>query len=123
MTYLVTSSQHITLKSGRLVHPGQEVSDIEAEESPGLIDRGALTQRSEDPPPPPPYEGLGMDELKAELEQRSIEFSAPPGTSKADLAALLEADDDDKAQKVTDPAASGAKQPASDSMPNKEEQK
>jgi pyruvate/2-oxoglutarate dehydrogenase complex dihydrolipoamide acyltransferase (E2) component len=39
------------------------------------------------------YSGLNMKELKAELTKRGVEFSAPPGTSKADLVALLEGDD------------------------------
>ena len=48
---------------------------------------------AETPAAPVDYSGFNMKELKAQLDERGIEYSAPPGTSKADLAALLTAAD------------------------------
>lgn len=66
----------------------------------------AVPVEAETPPPPvnPPAvpetyigEGWGMKALKAELDKRGVEYSAKPGTSKADLAKLLVANDAAKA--------------------------
>jgi|GEM_PF-4569498 len=83
----------------------QPKADDPAAEVPGEVEQPAPEAEASAAEPPegtakaekPDYSDLGMKELKAELERRGVEFSAPPGTSKAKLAALLEADDE-KAQ-------------------------
>jgi hypothetical protein len=45
MTYVVTSGHVVSLKSGRMVAPRDEVSNAEARENPRLIERGVLTER------------------------------------------------------------------------------
>lgn len=45
MTHVVTSDHVESLRSGRLVAPGEEVSDTEARQNPKLIDRGVLSER------------------------------------------------------------------------------
>ena len=48
MTYVVTSATKETLKSGRMVFPGQEIPDREAAPNTRLIVRGALIRRQEE---------------------------------------------------------------------------
>lgn len=45
MTYLVNSEHVESLRGGRLVGPGDEVSDADAKRNQHLIDRGVLTKR------------------------------------------------------------------------------
>ncbi len=108
MTFVVTSSKSETLKSGRMVFPGQEIPDQEAEPNTRLIERGALTLQQEageeekspppapDPTPSPP---------------------APPEGEKAEPSAT-----EPEAKSTSSRPSRRAKAPAS-SVPNKEVQK
>lgn len=45
MTYVVAGGHVESLKSGRLVSAGNEISNAEARENPRLIERGVLIER------------------------------------------------------------------------------
>lgn len=84
MTYVVTSPKKETLKNGRMVFPGQEIPDQEAETNPRLIERGALTLQQEageeekSPPPAPDPTPSPPDPPEGEkAEQPAPEPEAP----------------------------------------------
>jgi hypothetical protein len=47
MTHVVESGHVETLTGGRMVAPGEEISDAEARKNQKLIDRGVLSKRPE----------------------------------------------------------------------------
>jgi len=47
MTHVVESGHVETLTGGRMVAPGEEISDAEAKRNQKLIDRGVLSKRPE----------------------------------------------------------------------------
>ena len=47
MTHVVESGHVETLTGGRMVAPGEEISDAEAKRNPKLVDRGVLGKRPE----------------------------------------------------------------------------
>ena len=107
MTYVVTSSHQETLKSGRQVFPGQDVSNKEAEENPRLIERGALTQRQKPgqskapapapaPSPPEQPEGEKQESPAPEPEAAKSTPPRPSRRTKAPASSVPNKEDDPK---------------------------
>jgi FtsZ-interacting cell division protein ZipA len=109
MSYVVTSPHVRTLKSGRMVHPGQEVSDEEAADNPRLVERGDLTLRQDS----------GEAERKAAEEQAATERKAAADAKAKEKRAKRPRTGD------THPPATGegTNTPASGSVPAAKEEK
>lgn len=115
MTHIVTSSHFETLKSGRMVFPGAEVSDEEAAANPRLVDRGALTPRGANEAERKAAEEAAAAEAK-EAEEKAVAEQAAAASTGSSAGGAQEAQE----TKPTPPKSRRSKAPATP-VPNKED--